>query len=1560
MAEQRIYLEGALGTQSLDRTLLAQFAEVSTNSVSRDCLVIDMKRVDWMDLFPLAELVLLVYEAASKWSRVFVQLPATSAILPEERAPSVLSEGELQNYVKRRRVRAFLERWGFEHLIATDPMLATVSKEDGKRDYEPWQRANDNPLSDVLELTPCLDHAGLRKIEGTLDRQESVAKVFEQWAGLDIVSSHDLARVIVRELGQNVIEHASLDHISPERIRSFMALRLVKPIDSVVMSHTAASQLLTKRIEQALDCERRYLSQGPAREGYLEVVVVDNGSGVANTLRPAFSNEFGREPASDSEVLRWAFYEHSSRTPEKRLAQESPTGLHWVAERVVRNRGFIRLRSGASDISFAGNGALAAEGVTRDNLASISGSQFHIILPLSDSAPKPHRTLWFPEPQAKERLRRSERAEVLSLGPQLNRLRRQSRDDDLALTELSRSVDAAANRLHAQAPLCLALDFRGPPWTKEEMEQILRPIVRRRWLIAAPVVGVNFDPGDLTVLSTTRAFAMLCEDDIAFPLALKDSTITWPGITEQSVLVGLDMLFKEVEIRIDDLERSIASQGGDPAKFHDMAAKNPQLIRYDHEGHTIRIGVNRHTLSLTSNLADEQWWRNQTEVLAVIAGRFEYPASGYFSDRFVEGKRLLHDPDSRAEIADALRSWTSRFGSLDCFITCTDTGVEIANLAQDVIGIRYTYFRNPRHGADERPSRPVIPGAGYAIVTDVIGNGTTASLLVEYLKRNQATPLGIFALVDTAPTGTEQILGVPITSIVHYPTRKLKRRPAEWGSGPTQVIDESGSLRASETSVRIEQVVPEASVDRFWVHVRRTGAVLAGHWAHGPLHHVFYIRADRFLMDDQFTRQLFTALVLKLGEDPDLIMMPRHPETLAIEHIIRDNFNQVLIMVPRSESEFGLTRYNLSGTYGQTKSGGQGDIQGKHVLIIDSGTITGSTLAQLRNIAIRYGARRVSMFVLFQRLSPADVSTLIYSAGDPAPELVLYCAQQLTSHPFGPLQCPACRRLRQIKEVKGHARSPEGLAGLEELESRYKERSTSALLSVNARKITRRHHDVIQTSMFELLPETTVSEFDALISACIEQVSQVGLDRFISDVMAAAEPQTAYACLNAIKWQKTSTIRSMSRDRISVVVDTCRALIESSEDVGISDLDSVCDAWSRSDPRSFIESIPSLLWRMHVLPEIFAPLLIAIWSVVEEDPDQAPLVAHRFATVLEAIDSDIAVQSASKLWPVKHLVWELRQDLWHIVPPSEDELPVATLRPLYQMLLSFPSPVHLPLPNAINELRHALQNILTSVQDNRAPSPEIQAMVIDAIDQWTRFNSPLWDQLSKLQVLASKLFQFGDREPVSYFANPGADEAFYQDILSFRAGLMTIYAPSVREWRPDALHNVLGILDRIWSRAFAPDSTLVQALMHYYPNLSAAVEQDVNRARHSLAEYGVTLDVTLPADPMIVLVDDGDLSGLLGNIVDNVKKHVCHYSPAPGKTVGIEVREAPAGEGLVELLYTDDGDRTVPPATKDQLFVRGHKWHEVSTRLRRYGAVVEPIARSAGFAVRVIFRGPGE
>ena len=51
--------------------------------------VLDMKRVDWVDLFPLAVLTLTLYELAGSWESVRVLPPHTSPILPDEAVPGL-------------------------------------------------------------------------------------------------------------------------------------------------------------------------------------------------------------------------------------------------------------------------------------------------------------------------------------------------------------------------------------------------------------------------------------------------------------------------------------------------------------------------------------------------------------------------------------------------------------------------------------------------------------------------------------------------------------------------------------------------------------------------------------------------------------------------------------------------------------------------------------------------------------------------------------------------------------------------------------------------------------------------------------------------------------------------------------------------------------------------------------------------------------------------------------------------------------------------------------------------------------------------------------------------------------------------------------------------------------------------------------------------------------------------------------------------------------------------------------------------------------------------------
>ncbi|NLX50118.1 MAG: orotate phosphoribosyltransferase-like protein [Methanospirillum sp.] len=97
------------------------------------------------------------------------------------------------------------------------------------------------------------------------------------------------------------------------------------------------------------------------------------------------------------------------------------------------------------------------------------------------------------------------------------------------------------------------------------------------------------------------------------------------------------------------------------------------------------------------------------------------------------------------------------------------SGVPLATLIAREEGVRLAVYHPAKHSSAEKPTGsmagnfPVAPGERCIVVDDVITSGRTMQEVVDYLRRQKATPVAICVLFDKR--GLKEVDGVPVHSV---------------------------------------------------------------------------------------------------------------------------------------------------------------------------------------------------------------------------------------------------------------------------------------------------------------------------------------------------------------------------------------------------------------------------------------------------------------------------------------------------------------------------------------------------------------------------------------------------------------------------------------------------------------------------------------------------------------------------------------------------------------------------------------------------------------------------
>jgi hypothetical protein len=385
----RFLVPTALESQLLGAKVYTKLAGGWTDEAKRFGILLDLSRVEWVELGTVVQLTLLAECALRNEIQVSVALP-----LPQPRRSEVqwiettsipgAAERTLRRIDNRRKVLSFLNYLRFpealqaQHLGRLVTNLTIVTDFD-ETSEEPDDLETEQNLDGVDSQLQSTHSQGLYRFIFPLvwlaksdhSQSHNIAKflasvIGEPERGLEAVDADAIANVIIYELIDNVSLHAGSDH------RALVAA-WARP-DNFILNP-----------EQYIDCERPYLTWLSDRHiSSVEIVIGDSGPGVPATLGPVFkkSAAYVRRNATSntSKILQWAFDRWSSSRPTNEL--RGTRGLYRVNRVASKYQGIVTIRSENAMAGWDHGGASYDEPVTAEQrLPHISGSILRCRIP---------------------------------------------------------------------------------------------------------------------------------------------------------------------------------------------------------------------------------------------------------------------------------------------------------------------------------------------------------------------------------------------------------------------------------------------------------------------------------------------------------------------------------------------------------------------------------------------------------------------------------------------------------------------------------------------------------------------------------------------------------------------------------------------------------------------------------------------------------------------------------------------------------------------------------------------------------------------------------------------------------------------------------------------------------------------------------------------------------------------------------------------------------------------------------------------------------------------------
>ncbi len=337
--------------------------------------------------------------------------------------------------------------------------------------FAPFEHGENTPC---MELTPLCSSTDIERVVAQFCDRSELHRILGDYSNLDIVNRGALAHILVNELGRNIEEHAAASS-------AWLCTRLVKPSDY-------AFQLQG-------DPARPELST--FADGFLELIICDNGVGLASKVEPVIKKDprrtvsqkyrpkdgkyapkdlvdyaFDRLASSKRDIADIVNWDSSGKFTSLPLA----SGLYWIWSLIRSHAGLLQIRSSGvcGWYNFAHVGAFGSASETFKADAkpfACCGTMIRICLPLkqnqANAAPTPS-SITAPRYQGKE---------IIVWAGHLARERNSSQmrnADDLPplLVESSpemalfRKLQREHSQLHDRGILVLNLCGARDQWTK--------------------------------------------------------------------------------------------------------------------------------------------------------------------------------------------------------------------------------------------------------------------------------------------------------------------------------------------------------------------------------------------------------------------------------------------------------------------------------------------------------------------------------------------------------------------------------------------------------------------------------------------------------------------------------------------------------------------------------------------------------------------------------------------------------------------------------------------------------------------------------------------------------------------------------------------------------------------------------------------------------------------------------------------------------------------------------------------------------------------------------------
>ena len=992
-----------------------------------DAVVFDLRLVTWCDPYAVGLLVLWLQTLKKAGKKLHVVLPTPkhtavsgdSSDNQDSKEPSVVAASSDSHELKQLRLLSFLVQLRFVELL--DEFKIPHNEFDLSLS-ERQPKALDSFFSPYLRFAKSTNLNAFLK---TLRSTDQFNLFFQGASEYAVVTSGKIRDVILRELGDNIFDHAEGDS------------------GFLVMNKSSGAGIRAPSWEQPFF----YRLRG---EKFLEIVVSDRGPGIFQTLSETMIAEFGdrmrKKGPSNSEVMEYAFLQYSTRkTPQERLKRlvqvlkstkqfdaMPATGLYWVKEVCREFRGMLSIRSRTSVLVYDfltkphQKVPLILESIKSGNrhskLRDLPGVQIKLCFPVVS---QDHESL---RKMVRSRLTTDIGAsyDFFSAAPVFEA----SDPDDLnsqagPLLEVINSLQALKHH-RVEKERVLILDLDDVSLSNKAFFILGVELLRMQeqgWLITA----INAD----SLISLKNEFHEFCAAQ----------RVETKGVIKEKILVAFDSNWSPNLLGLDGETASLVFDAVDLA-VNSANKRAPNIFEIAPIRHLVEEsdGNYRWLFSL-AEIQRVYCQRLRVDLQTILAATdekykvyhpdkwFLIPSRSYCFG-FFEIRRLLANPEAFKKLSRWIEFRLTDFKP-DIIVTVGSPEGISAILPRTDTSYTRIDIQDP-----EKPSTWVKltlleKGARIAVLTDVIGTGKSIQSVLEKLPERQECK--ILAVVDARqnrelPNDQIRFEGRDYTleSILRFPINFEGDLPDGCTYNDIVIIDPVSHAPIWED--------PDKRI-AFWDNfddfldqiVRRSNSIVSGHFESDSKHILYFfltpsivekfgdaiverIRGDVLSTYQKLNRPLKINAVFYPAKSPGADTVA---ESLAVS-------SEFLGSVPYALSSKMLAN-PISYSWAQT-------FELKDVIIFDDAVSSGSTLERMVDLVESWGAKRIFVYVLFNRCSEYQTRLLEKKKGHGTAKVEVRFLTNVRIPAFEIADCPVCKSIRELEAARNLAGGQRNLA----------------------------------------------------------------------------------------------------------------------------------------------------------------------------------------------------------------------------------------------------------------------------------------------------------------------------------------------------------------------------------------------------------------------------------------------------------------------------------------------------------------------------------------------------